>query len=161
MQYSFESISKQISGLKAEGKKIVFTNGVFDILHAGHVDYLNKARELGDVLIVGLNSDSSVKRIKGEKRPLLDENERAFIISNLKAVNFVCIFNEDTPFNLISLIIPDVLVKGGDWTIDNIVGKDIVEVNGGKVLNIPFVNFQSTTNIVKTVLERYCIDKRE
>ncbi|MBE2280550.1 MAG: D-glycero-beta-D-manno-heptose 1-phosphate adenylyltransferase [Ignavibacteriaceae bacterium] len=161
MKYSFESISEQINSLKANGKRIVFTNGVFDILHAGHVDYLNKARELGDILIVGLNSDSSVKRIKGEKRPLVNEIERAFIISNLKAVNFVCIFNEDTPFNLISAIIPDILVKGGDWTIENIVGKDVVEGNGGKVLNIPFVNFQSTTSIVKTVLERYCIDKRE
>lgn len=141
--------------LKAEGKKLVFSNGCFDILHAGHVDYLNKARECGDALVVALNSDKSVRSIKGENRPIVPENERAFILANLKCVDFVTFFDEDTPFEIISEIIPDILVKGEDWTIDKIVGRDIVESNGGKVERIKFVNAQSTTNIIQTVLERY------
>jgi len=141
--------------LKAEGKKLVFSNGCFDILHAGHVDYLNKARECGDALVVALNSDKSVRSIKGENRPIVPENERAFIIANLKCVDFVTFFDEDTPFEIISEIIPDILVKGEDWAIDKIVGRDIVESNGGKVERIKFVNAQSTTNIIQTVLERY------
>lgn len=141
--------------LKKENKKVVFTNGCFDILHAGHVDYLTKAKSFGDVLIVALNSDSSVTRIKGDKRPIVPLNERAFIISNLKAVDFVTSFEEDTPYETIKKLIPDILVKGADWKIDDIVGKDIVESAGGKVETIEFVNFQSTTNIIKTILERF------
>jgi len=141
--------------LKAKNKKVVFTNGVFDILHAGHVDYLSKARELGDVLIVGVNSDASVKRIKGELRPVVPQLERAFIISSLKPVDFVTIFEEDTPQEVINKLIPDVLVKGADWSKDKIVGADIVEANGGSVERIEFVNQTSTTNIIKTVLEKY------
>jgi D-glycero-beta-D-manno-heptose 1-phosphate adenylyltransferase len=135
--------------LKTQNKKIVFTNGVFDILHAGHVDYLGKAKELGDVLIVAVNSDSSVKRIKGELRPVVPQQERAFIISSLKSVDFVTIFDEDTP------LIPDVLVKGADWSKDKIVGADVVEANGGTIETIKFINQTSTTNIIKTVLEKY------
>lgn len=141
--------------LKDENKKIVFTNGCFDILHAGHVDYLNKAKLFGDVLLVALNSDSSVRRIKGPKRPLVNETERAFIISNLKCVDYVTFFREDTPAEIISAIIPDILVKGADWKIDDIVGKDVVEANGGQVKTIEFVNFQSTSKIVETIIERY------
>lgn len=141
--------------LKEENKKVVFTNGVFDLIHSGHVDYLIKAKALGDVLIVGMNSDASVKRIKGNTRPILTENERAFIISNLKPVDFVTIFEEDTPANLIQNIIPDVLVKGADWSLDKIVGRDIVEANGGEVKAIEFVNDQSTTKIIKSILEKY------
>ena len=141
--------------LKADGKKIVFTNGVFDLIHSGHVDYLIKAKEMGDVLIVGLNSDESVRRIKGEKRPILKENERAFILSNLKPVDYVVLFAEDTPEKLISEIVPDVLVKGADWSIDKIVGKDVVEKNGGKVMNIIFVNDQSTSKIIELILKRF------
>lgn len=141
--------------LKDENKKLVFTNGCFDILHAGHVDYLNKAKLFGDVLLVALNSDSSVKRIKGPKRPLVNEDERAFIISNLKCVDYVTFFYEDTPAEIISAIIPDILVKGADWSIDNIVGRDIVESNGGQVKTIEFINFQSTSKIVETIIERY------
>lgn len=141
--------------LKQEGKKVVFTNGCFDILHAGHVDYLNKAKAMGDILIVGLNSDSSIRRIKGELRPIVPQRERAFLIGNLKAVDFVTFFDEDTPGELISAIIPDILVKGADWRIDQIVGRDVVEENGGEVKTIEFVNNQSTTNIIQTVLERY------
>ncbi len=140
---------------KNENKKVVFTNGVFDLIHAGHVDYLIKAKSLGDVLIVGMNSDASVKRIKGNSRPILAEKERAFIISNLKPVDFVTIFEEDTPANLIQNIIPDVLVKGADWSLDKIVGREIVEVAGGEVKAIQFVNDQSTSKIIKSILEKY------
>ena len=141
--------------LKLQNKKVVFTNGVFDILHAGHVDYLTKAKAKGDILIVAVNSDSSVKKIKGELRPIVPQNERAFIISSLKPVDHVVIFDEDTPYEIIKKIIPDVLVKGADWAIENIVGRDIVEANGGKVETIEFINDRSTTNIIKTVLERF------
>lgn len=141
--------------LKEEKKKVVFTNGCFDVLHAGHVDYLNKAKAAGDVLILGLNSDASVKRIKGEKRPIVSEEERAFILSNLKAVDYVTLFEEDTPQEIISELIPDILIKGADWAIDKIVGRDIVEANGGEVKTISFVTDQSTTNIIQTIIERY------
>lgn len=141
--------------LKKKNKKVVFTNGCFDILHAGHVDYITKAKSFGDVLIVALNSDSSVTKIKGKNRPIVPLQERAFIISNLKAVDYVTAFDEETPFETIKKIIPDILVKGADWKVENIVGKDIVEAAGGKVETIEFVNFQSTTNIIKTILERF------
>lgn len=141
--------------LKEENKKVVFTNGVFDILHSGHVDYLTKAKSLGDVLIVGVNSDSSVHTIKGEKRPIINEKERAFIISSLKPVDYVTLFDEDTPQLLIEEVIPDILVKGADWAIDKIVGKDIVENNGGSVQTIEFINNQSTSQIIKLILARY------
>lgn len=140
---------------KKENKKVVFTNGVFDILHSGHIDYLTKSKSLGDILIVGINSDSSVHRIKGEKRPIISERERAFIISSLKPVDYVTLFDEDTPQILIEDIIPDILVKGADWALDKIVGKDIVEKNGGRVQTIEFINNQSTSQIIKLILDRY------
>jgi len=140
---------------KTDGKKVVFTNGVFDLIHSGHVDYLVKAKKLGDILIVGLNSDESVKRIKGEKRPILKQEERAFVLTNLKPVDYVILFEEDTPEKLISEIIPDVLVKGADWSVKKIVGKDSVEQNGGKVMNIEFVNDQSTSKIIDLIVKRY------
>jgi rfaE bifunctional protein nucleotidyltransferase chain/domain len=140
---------------KAERKKVVFTNGVFDLIHSGHVDYLSKAKNLGDVLIVGLNSDDSVRRIKGDKRPILKQEERAFILTNLKSVDYVVFFEEDTPEKLISEIIPDILVKGADWAVEKIVGKEIVEKNGGKVINIEFVNDQSTSKIIDLIIQRY------
>jgi rfaE bifunctional protein nucleotidyltransferase chain/domain len=143
------------NSLKRKNKKVVFTNGVFDILHAGHVDYLTKSKSLGDVLIVGINSDSSVRRIKGDLRPVVPEQERAFIISSLKPVDYVVIFEEDTPYEIIKVIVPDVLVKGADWSKDKIVGADIVEAIGGSVETIGFVNQSSTTNIINTVLEKY------
>jgi len=141
--------------LKKANKKVVFTNGCFDILHAGHVDYLSKAKALGDILIVAMNSDSSTKRIKGNKRPIVPQEQRAFILANLKAVDYVTIFEENTPYETIKKLEPDVLVKGADWSKENIVGKDIVENSGGKVETIEFVNFQSTTNIIKTIIERF------
>lgn len=153
--YTREEMKEIRQQLKAEGKQVVFTNGCFDILHAGHVDYLNKARACGDVLILGLNSDASVTRIKGDKRPIVPEQERAFILAGLKAVDYVTLFQEDTPAEIINDLIPDVLIKGADWALDKIVGRDVVEAHGGKVSTIQFVNDTSTTNIIKTVLEKY------
>lgn len=131
-------------------KKIVFTNGCFDILHPGHVYYLNQARSLGDVLIVGLNSDDSVRQLnKGAERPIHPQEERARVLASLLCVDYVCIFDEDTPLELIKIVKPDVLAKGGDYTIDKIVGADIVLQNGGKVEIIPLLEGYSTTNIVR------------
>ncbi|MBT3983060.1 MAG: D-glycero-beta-D-manno-heptose 1-phosphate adenylyltransferase [Bacteriovoracaceae bacterium] len=135
---------------QSEGKKIVFTNGCFDILHSGHVFYLNKAKELGDILVVGLNSDSSVKELKGDNRPINCEDDRKYILENLKSVDFVIIFSESTPYNLIGEILPDVLVKGGDWKPDQIVGSDIVLSNGGVVKSLDFVEGKSTTKIIES-----------
>lgn len=141
--------------LKSENKKVVFTNGCFDLVHAGHVDYLSKAKEMGDVLIVGLNSDSSVKKIKGPKRPILKESERKFILSNLKPVDYIVIFDEDTPEKLIKELVPDILVKGADWKLENIVGKDVVLGNGGEIKTIKFTSDQSTTKIIEEIVKRY------
>lgn len=152
---SLEELVKIRKKLKEENKKVVFTNGVFDILHSGHADYLAKSKALGDILIVGLNSDASVKKIKGDKRPIITETERAFILSNLKSVDYVTLFDEDTPKELIEVLVPDILVKGADWQMDKIVGKDIVESNGGEVKTIDFVNEQSTSKIIKSILEKY------
>ncbi len=148
-----DEITKISFELKSKGKKIVFTNGCFDILHRGHVEYLSKAKQLGDVLIVGLNSDSSVKMIKGDKRPIVPQEDRAFILS---FVDYVVIFDEPTPYELILKIVPDVLVKGSDWSQENVVGRDIVEANGGKVVLIEIVPGRSTTNVIKTIIERFC-----
>ncbi|GBD86265.1 bifunctional protein HldE [bacterium BMS3Abin03] len=141
--------------LKDEGKKVVFTNGCFDLIHAGHIDYLSKAKQLADVLIVGLNSDESVTSIKGNRRPILKEAERAFIISNLKPVDYVILFDEDTPQKLIEELLPDVLVKGADWSVENIVGADVVIKNGGEVKSIEFINNQSTSKIIDLIVERF------
>lgn len=144
-----------VNELKAQNKKIVFTNGVFDIIHRGHVEYLTEAKSLGDILIVGLNSDSSVKIIKGEKRPVVNEENRAFVLANLKPVDYVVIFNEDNPFILISKIVPDILVKGADWSEDKIIGSDIVKNNGGEVKRIRFVENNSSTNIIERIIQLY------
>lgn len=152
---SREEIKKLRQQFKEENKKVVFTNGVFDILHSGHVDYLAKSKSLGDILIVGLNSDKSVKKIKGDKRPIINESERAFVLSNLRAVDYVTLFDEETPKELIEILVPDILVKGADWQMEKIVGKDIVEKNGGEVKTIKFVSDQSTSKIIKSILEKY------
>lgn len=152
---SKEEIKKLRKQFKAEGKKVVFTNGVFDLIHSGHVDYLIKAKELGDILILALNSDESVKRIKGNKRPILLLKERAFIVSNLKPVDYVTFFEEDTPAEIINELIPDILVKGADWPIDKIVGREVVEANGGEVKTIQFVNDQSTSKIIQKIIRNY------
>lgn len=155
MILSREELKKVREQLRTEKKKVVFTNGCFDLLHSGHVDYLIKSKQLGDVLIVGLNSDESIRRIKGNKRPILKQDERAFIISNLKPVDYVTFFDEDTPAKIIADLIPDILVKGADWSLDKIVGRDVVESNGGEVKTIEFVNDQSTSKIIQTILSRY------
>lgn len=135
--------------LKRQGRKIVFTNGCFDVLHFGHVHYLLQAKELGDVLVVGLNSDDSVRRLKGPTRPVNGEKERAFVLAALACVDYVVVFDEDTPKELIETVRPDVLVKGGDYTLDNIVGADFVMQNGGIVTTIPFVEGFSSTWIIE------------
>ncbi len=150
-----EEMRKIRQQLKDQNKKVVFTNGCFDLIHEGHVDYLSKAKVFGDVLVVGLNSDASVMKIKGSKRPILKETERSFIISNLKPVDYVVLFDEDTPKLLIEELLPDVLVKGADWAIENIVGKDVVLANGGEVKTIEFVNDQSTSRIIKIIVDRF------
>jgi len=139
---------------KREGKRIVFTNGCFDILHAGHVDYLQKAKALGDVLIVGLNSDASVRRLKGKERPVNPQEERKKVLEALKPVDLVVVFEEDTPERLIREIKPDVLVKGGDWSIDKIVGADFVKSYGGEVKTIQFVHNTSTTDIINRIRQK-------
>jgi len=144
-----------VNELKAQNKKIVFTNGVFDIIHRGHVEYLREAKSCGDVLIVGLNSDSSVKMIKGDKRPIVTEENRAYVLANLKPVDYVIIFNEDTPYNTIKKIVPDFLVKGADWDEDKIVGSDIVKQSGGEIKRIKFVENNSSTNIIEKIIQLY------
>lgn len=151
--FSREELSEIVGKLQENGKKIVFTNGVFDILHKGHVDYLNRAKVLGDVLVVGINSDVSVKRIKGVNRPIIPQSDRAYLVSNLKSVDYVCIFDEDTPYETIRLLKPDLLVKGADWKIEDVVGRDIVEGRGGKVVTMQYLEGKSTTNIIKKILE--------
>ncbi len=150
---NIKKIKKEISRLKKDFKKIVFTNGCFDIIHAGHVTYLNEAKSLGDVLIVGINSDESVKRLKGPGRPIIGEKDRAYILANIKPVDYVVIFDEDTPYNLIKEITPDFLVKGGDYDGKDVVGKDIVEPSGGKVVLIDFVKGKSTSGIINKIKE--------
>lgn len=137
-----------------QDKKIVFTNGCFDVLHYGHVDYLQKAKELGDLLVLGLNSDNSVKRLKGESRPINPEWARAGVLSALEAVDFVILFHEDTPKNLIEAIVPNILVKGGDYSIDQIVCADFVQKNGGQVITIAFVDGFSSTNIIHKMKQK-------
>ena len=139
--------------LKKEGQKVVFTNGVFDILHRGHVEYLEKAKSLGDVLMLGLNSDASVKKIKGEDRPVMGQEDRAIVLAGLSSVDYICFFEEETPANLIRQLIPDILVKGGDYQIDDIVGRETVEANGGKVVTIDLVNGQSTTSLIEKMVK--------
>jgi D-glycero-beta-D-manno-heptose 1-phosphate adenylyltransferase len=146
-----ESARAIIGRWKAEGKKIVFTNGCFDIIHLGHVDYLENARRLGDKLVVGLNSDNSVSRFKGPERPIQDENSRSRIMAAFQFVDLVVFFNEDTPLALISSLLPDILVKGSDYLAENIVGADVVKTNGGVVKTIDFVPGYSTTRIVEKI----------
>lgn len=151
---SRKSVNAHFASLKAEGKRIVFTNGCFDILHIGHARYLTEARALGDVLVVAVNSDASVKRLKGHDRPVNCESDRAEMLLALKSVDYTVIFEEDTPYNVITDIIPDVLVKGGDWPEDSIVGADIVKKNGGIVRSLPFIEGRSTTTIIEKIQKK-------
>jgi D-beta-D-heptose 7-phosphate kinase/D-beta-D-heptose 1-phosphate adenosyltransferase len=144
----FDEVQKVLAGVRA-GKKIVFTNGCFDLLHVGHVRYLQEARKLGDYLIVGVNSDASTRILKGPTRPIQNENDRAEILAALACVDFTVIFNEETPAKLIEQVRPEILVKGGDWKIDQIVGGDFVQSYGGKVLSLQFIEGRSTTKIIE------------
>jgi D-beta-D-heptose 7-phosphate kinase/D-beta-D-heptose 1-phosphate adenosyltransferase len=150
-----ESLMRKVVELRQAGRKIVFTNGCFDILHPGHVVYLRTARSLGDALIVGVNSDRTVRELKGEHRPILSQEERCVVLSGLESVSYVTVFDESTPLNLIKTISPDVLVKGGDWGCDQIVGREEVETKGGQVVSLPFQAGQSTSGIIERVLSRH------
>jgi rfaE bifunctional protein nucleotidyltransferase chain/domain len=141
--------------LRASRQKIVFTNGCFDILHTGHTRYLAKARSLGDVLVVAVNSDASVRMIKGDKRPINAEAERMEVLAALECVDFVTIFSEPDPHRIISELQPDVLVKGGDWAVEKIIGGDVVQARGGTVVNVPYIEGSSTTGIIERVLKLY------
>ena len=140
---------------RREGKTVVFTNGIFDLLHRGHLELLNRAKEMGHVLVVGINSDASARRNKGPNRPIISQEDRAFMLCNLIPVDFVIIFEEDTPYTLIGQLRPDVLVKGADYTVDKIVGSDIVLGYGGKVVPVELVKGKSSTRIINSILARY------
>lgn len=146
---SSENLNQSISFYKSKNYKIVFTNGCFDLLHIGHIRYLEEAAKLGDILIVGINTDASVQKLKGPTRPIQNESDRAEILASLKAVKHTILFSEETPLELIKKINPDVLVKGGDWAIDQIVGSEYVLKNGGKVLSLQFVDGKSTTQLIQ------------
>jgi D-beta-D-heptose 7-phosphate kinase/D-beta-D-heptose 1-phosphate adenosyltransferase len=152
-----EELKKILADHQKTGKKIVFTNGCYDLIHVGHVRYLKEAKSHGDILVVAVNSDSSVQKLKGEKRPLIPEQERAEVLSALNCVDYVMIFDEVDPHNIISYLKPDVLVKGGDWTVETIIGRDVVEGSGGKVISLPYIegDFSSTSKIIERIVERY------
>ncbi len=139
--------------LRRTGKTVVFTNGTFDIIHRGHVEYLTRAKKMGDVLMVGLNTDASIRRIKGKGRPINPNRDRAVVLAALSPVDYVCFFGEDTPHKIISQLKPDVLVKGADWNIDAIVGKNVVEKNGGTVKTIRLTRGRSTTNLIERIMK--------
>lgn len=149
--YTLPDLVKKVDAEKAVGKKIVFTNGCFDLVHLGHLQYLAATRALGDFLIIGVNADESVQRLKGPHRPIKDEISRASLLASLSFVDAVVIFAEDTPLQLITSLLPDVLCKGGDWALDQIVGADIVKENGGEVKNIPFLEGYSTTSLEQKI----------
>jgi D-glycero-beta-D-manno-heptose 1-phosphate adenylyltransferase len=148
---SLKILQYQLAEWRALGQKVVFTNGCFDLLHLGHVDYLEKARQLGDKLVLGLNTDASISRIKGADRPLQDEVSRARVMASLSFVDAVVLFDNDTPLELIKAVLPDILVKGDDYSITQIVGHEIVLANGGEVKTVPLVKGYSTTNIINKI----------
>ena len=150
-----EALKETVRSLKEGGNKIVFTNGCFELLHIGHVQYLQAARAEGDVLVVGMNSDHSVRQIKGPRRPVVPENERAEVLASLACVDFVSLFDEPDPLEIIRSLLPDVLVKGADWAEDAIVGRDIVKAHGGRVVRIPLTQGASTTSIIEKILANY------
>lgn len=150
------ALRTKLDDLRKAGKKIAFTNGCFDILHVGHVRYLREAKKTADILVLALNSDSSVRAIKGETRPVVPEQERAEILAALECIDFVTIFPEPTPLELINLLKPDVLIKGGDWPEEKVVGREEVQTWGGKVAIIPEIEGKSTTNIVEKIINIHC-----
>jgi len=150
-----ETLKEQLNELRQAGKTIVFTNGCFDILHVGHVRYLREAKKLGDILVLALNSDASVRAIKGEKRPLVPEEERADIMAALESIDYVILFDDPTPQQLVEYLQPDILVKGGDWAEAAIAGADFVKASGGRVITIPLTEGRSTTNIIEKIRQVY------
>ena len=160
---SLQEISRIRQRAKHQNKKVVFTNGCFDLLHVGHIRLLKKAKSLGDILIVGLNSDSSIKKLnkepsrrdKDDKRPILPQKDRAEILAGLESVDYVCLFNDQTPLRLIRIIKPDVLVKGADYKMTQIVGREEVLKNGGKVVTVPLYKGKSTTQLIRSIVKRY------
>lgn len=150
-----EELKSLITQLKSEGKHIVFTNGCFDILHIGHIRYLKEAKTYGDHLIVAINSDSSVRFIKGEGRPLVSQDERAEVVAALECVDSVVIFDELNPLNIIEMFKPHILVKGADWTEETIIGADVVKAHGGEVISLSFVKGASTSSIIERIIQRY------
>jgi D-beta-D-heptose 7-phosphate kinase/D-beta-D-heptose 1-phosphate adenosyltransferase len=152
---NIKAIKSIVAHLKTQRKKVVFTNGCFDILHVGHIRYLRKARSLGDILVVGLNTDRSVRQIKGEKRPIVPQGERAEVLAALEFVDYVVLFDEPDPFALIEKVKPTILVKGADWPKDNIIGRDVVEKGGGRVVRIPLVRGASSTGVIEKIIQVY------
>ena len=145
---------KELKAWREKNKKIVFTNGCFDIIHPGHIDYLSQARDLGDILVLGLNTDQSVRRLnKGSNRPINDERTRAYVLAGLASVDLIVFFDEETPYNLIKLLQPNVLVKGKDYEVEKIIGFDILKENGGEVITIPFLEGYSTSSLIKKIIE--------
>ena len=153
---TLHELKATIETIRETGGRIVFTNGCFDLLHAGHTRYLKEAKLTGDYLIIAINSDKSVRGLKGDKRPIVPEAERAELLASLEVVDFVTIFDEPDPYNVINELRPDFLVKGGDWGEGEIIGSDIVTENGGQVIRLPYLEGSSSTNIVETIIERYC-----
>jgi rfaE bifunctional protein nucleotidyltransferase chain/domain len=152
---SLPALARIRARLRRQRKRVVFTNGTFDIVHRGHVEYLAAARKMGDVLIVGLNSDASIRRIKGPKRPVNRAADRAAVLAALASVDYICSFGEDTPYRMIRRLVPDVLVKGADWKKTEIVGSDVVKENGGSVRTVRLTPGRSTTNVIERVLRAY------
>ncbi len=146
--------------LREDGKSIVFTNGCFDILHVGHVRYLSAARSEGDILVVGLNSDESVRSIKNKNRPIVNQDQRSEVLASLECVDYITIFDNPDPLELIRTLKPDILVKGADWKEEEIIGADVVKAHGGKVVRIPFVSEISTSTLVKRIVERYGVKEK-
>ena len=155
IEKNWQKLAELVIKAQQQNKKVVFTNGCFDILHAGHVQYLKEASTLGDLLLVAVNSDASVKRLKGPNRPVVPEEERCQVLDALQMVDLVTIFQQDTPYELIKSVVPDILVKGGDWQPQEIVGANIVLQNGGKVKSLSFKSGVSTSQIIKKVIKAY------
>jgi D-glycero-beta-D-manno-heptose 1-phosphate adenylyltransferase len=151
---SHDQALKELKAWREKNKKIIFTNGCFDIIHPGHIDYLSQARDLGDILVLGLNTDQSVRRLnKGSNRPINDERTRAYVLAGLASVDLIVFFDEETPYNLIKLLQPNVLVKGNDYEVEKIIGFDILKENGGEVITIPFLEGYSTSSLIKKIIE--------
>jgi D-beta-D-heptose 7-phosphate kinase/D-beta-D-heptose 1-phosphate adenosyltransferase len=150
------ALADRLRGLRSAGKRVVFTNGCFDILHIGHIRYLSAAKNEGDLLVVGLNSDQSVRLIKGKRRPIVRQDQRSEILASLQVVDYVTLFDEPDPLKLIQLLKPSILAKGEDWPQDKIIGADFVKANGGRVVRVPLVEDASTSGIIEQIIKHYC-----